>query len=161
MRRDHREAKHGAPREGTGARQGEARQREDTYALRIISPADTIFGRAAGWAKLTELRAAGKDPSKGGQVAKRRAAKLVQRMNDQAAWEAEHGTEADPMVFEQETLPHLQGITVRTMAKATGLSELYCSLIRRGRHVPHERHWETLARLSEYQSDPVNTRSNE
>lgn len=102
---------------------------------------------AAGRAKLAELRAAGKDPSQGGELAKRRATKLVQRMNDQAAWEAEHGTEADPEVFHQEILPHLQWVTLRVMAEATGLSEQYCSLIRRGIKTPHQRHWESLKAL--------------
>jgi hypothetical protein len=37
---------------------------------------------AAGRAKLAELRAAGNDPSKGGEVAKHRAAKIAQRMQD-------------------------------------------------------------------------------
>ena len=104
---------------------------------------------AAGRTKLSELRAAGKDPSKGGEVAKRRAAKLVQRMQDQAAWETEHETEADPEVFRREILPHLQDITLSAMAKETGLSEQYCSLIRRGKYVPHSRHWPNLRHLGD------------
>lgn len=91
----------------------------------------------------------GKHLSQGGEVATRRAAKIVQRMQDQAAWEAEHGIEANPDVFQQEILPHLQGVTLRTMAKATGLSEQYCSLIRRGLQVPHRRHWDALLTVSE------------
>jgi hypothetical protein len=36
---------------------------------------------------------------------------------------------------------------MRAMAKATGLSEGYCSLVRRGLKVPHRRHWAVLAEL--------------
>lgn len=47
--------------------------------------------------------------------------------------EAGHGTEANREVFQRETLPHLEGITLSAMAEATWLSEQHCSLIRRGR----------------------------
>ena len=33
------------------------------------------------------------------------------------------------------------------MAQVTGVSEQYCSLIRRGKYVPHCRHLAALARL--------------
>ena len=108
----------------------------------------TLFS-AAGRAKLAKLRAAGKDPAVGGDVAKRRAAKLVQRVQGQAAWEAEHGIEADPEEFRREIQPCLQGVTLSAMAKATELSAQYCSLIRRGLKVPHRRHWEQLQHLTD------------
>lgn len=38
----------------------------------------------------------------------------------------------------------LQDVSLGMMAKATGLSEQYCSLIRRGEYVPHPRHWASL-----------------
>lgn len=97
---------------------------------------------------MAELRAAGRDPSKGGDVGKRRGAKNSQRMKEQKEWEAEHSTEADPEVFEREILPRLQGASLGTIAKSTGLSEQYGSLIRRGLKVPHERHWEALRQLT-------------
>lgn len=62
-------------------------------------------------------------------------------------WEEEHGAGADPAVFKQEILPRLQGVALSTMAKASGLSEQYCSLIRRVRYVPHQRHWNSLTEL--------------
>jgi len=103
----------------------------------------------AGRVKLVELRAAGRDPSKGGQAKAKRGGKNRQHMRDQAAWEAEHGMEADPEVFRREILPPLQGVSLGMMAKATGLSQQYCSLIRRGKYVPHQRHWAALARLDD------------
>ncbi len=65
-------------------------------------------------------------------------------MQEQAVWEAEYGTDADPEVFRREILPHLQFVTFGVMAKATGLSEGYCSFIRRGIKIPHHRHWSRL-----------------
>lgn len=93
---------------------------------------------------MAELRAAGKDPSRGGQAKVRRGQKNQQHMREQAAWEAEHGGEAQPQVFEREILPMLKDVSLAAMARATGLSEQYCSLIRRGKYVPHARHWTML-----------------
>ncbi len=90
---------------------------------------------------MVELRAAGRDPSRGGGAKRKRGQKNSQHMQDQAAWEGKHGNEADPEVFRREILPQLQGVSLGVMAKATGLSEQYCSLIRRGKCVPHRRHW--------------------
>ncbi len=74
-----------------------------------------------------------------------RALEIVKRIQDQAAWEAEHGIEADPEVFQREILPHLQRITLGAIASATDLSVQCCSVIRRGRYVPHSRHWAAIA----------------
>lgn len=98
----------------------------------------------AGRKRMAELRAAGRDPSKGGKVGKRRGAKNSQRMREQKIWESEHGFQAEPEVFKREILPTLQQVSLGAIAKSTGLSEQYCSLIRRGLKVPHERHWENL-----------------
>lgn len=66
-------------------------------------------------------------------------------MQDEAVWEAESGSTTDPEVFRRKILPQLQGMTLGMMAKTTGLSEQYCSLIRRGLKMPHPRRWEALA----------------
>lgn len=108
----------------------------------------TAFSEA-GRVKLAELRAGGKDPSKAGEAKEKRGRKNRQHMQDQAAWEAEHGMEADPEVFRREILPELQGVSLGVMAKATGLSEQYCALIRRGEYVPHGRHWTLLLNVTE------------
>lgn len=101
----------------------------------------------AGRTRMAELRAAGKDPSQGGEVAKRRGAKNSQRMKEQKSWEAEHSTEADPEMFRRDILPKLRGVSLGVMANATGLSQQYCSQIRRGLKMPHEQHWEAFQRL--------------
>ena len=117
--------------------------------LPTYQQAHAVSFSEAGRAKMAELRAASRDPSRGGQAKEKRGRKNSQHMQDQAAWEAEHGTDADPEVFRREILPHLQGVSLGVMAKATGLSEQYCSLIRRGNHVPHRRHWTPLAKLAQ------------
>jgi len=43
--------------------------------------------------------------------------------------------------------PALAGITVPAIATALGISEPYATDIRKGRRLPHPRHWEALARL--------------
>jgi CRISPR-associated endonuclease Cas1 len=105
---------------------------------------------AAGRDRMAELRAAGQDPSRGGEAAKKRAVALERRMREEAVWEAAHGAETfDEGVFRTEILPGLQAVSLGTMAKSTGLSAQYCGLIRRGLLVPHPRHWETFGRLAE------------
>jgi hypothetical protein len=110
--------------------------------------AQTTAFSDSGRAKLAELRATGKDPSKGGQAKAKRGRKNSQHMQEQAAWEAQHGTNSDPEVFRREILPRLQGVPLGVMTKVTGLSHQYCSLIRRGLYVPHQRHWELLVSLA-------------
>lgn len=104
----------------------------------------TSFGEA-GRAKLAELRAEGRDPTQSREARKQRGIKNSQRMQEQKVWEAEHGTDADPDMFKREILPRLQGLPLRVLAKATGLSQQYCSSIRRGKNLPHQRHWKALA----------------
>ncbi len=108
----------------------------------------TSFGEA-GRAKLAELRASGRDPSQSREARKHRGKKNSQRMQEQKVWEAEHDREADPDVFRRDILPKLRGVSLGMMANATGLSQQYCSQIRRGLKVPHERHWEALAKSAQ------------
>lgn len=97
---------------------------------------------AAGRERMAALRAAGKDPSRGGEVASKRAAALHKRQQEETAWEAARaGEEFDDAVFTREILPRLQSVSLGTLAKATGLSVQYCGLVRRGLKVPHPRHW--------------------
>jgi hypothetical protein len=43
-----------------------------------------------------------------------------------------------------DCLPGLQAVSLGAMAEATGLSEGYCSFIRRGLRMPHRRHWSVV-----------------
>jgi CRISPR-associated endonuclease Cas1 len=54
---------------------------------------------------------------------------------------------ADDRDFKRDILPRLQGVTLRRIMEATGLSKRFASQIRNGLAVPHHRHWEALSRL--------------
>lgn len=70
---------------------GGIREATKPYALTTASP----IVRVAERAELAELREASKDLAVGGQAARRRIVKLLQRIQewDQEVWEAEHGTD--------------------------------------------------------------------
>jgi hypothetical protein len=90
---------------------------------------------------LAQLRAEQRDPAHGGRAAQARGAKNAEHQRANHAW---GGGECDPVVFTSEILPRLENVAVPDLATATGLSEVYCSLIRLGKKVPHPRHWEAL-----------------
>ena len=54
---------------------------------------------------------------------------------------------ADSGPFARDVLPRLRAVPLRHMAEATGLSEGYCSFVRRGQKVPHRRHWAALTQV--------------
>lgn len=100
----------------------------------------------AGPAKLAQLRAEGKDPSKTPEA----RAKLVatKRLRDEARreWELKHEGEAwDPETFRSDILPGLQAVSASAIMRATGLNLQYCSKIKRGERVPHPLHWQRLS----------------
>lgn len=103
--------------------------------------------REAGRAKLQAMRAAGEDLAHSEAANRQRGAKVACAQKAFRQWDAEHEDEADPEVFRREILPGLQEVSLGSMAKATGLSEGYCSFIRRGIKIPHQRHWENLRAL--------------
>jgi hypothetical protein len=53
----------------------------------------------------------------------------------------------DPAVFEKEIRPKLKTVSLLETMRATGLSQTYCGMIRRGVRVPHLQHWEALRQL--------------
>jgi CRISPR-associated endonuclease Cas1 len=60
-----------------------------------------------------------------------------------AKWDTENGR-ADIETYWRDVFPKLRVVSVRKLAKASGLSISYCSSIRRGLRVPHARHWAML-----------------
>ncbi len=102
----------------------------------------------AGPAALARLRDAGTDPAHGGVAARKRGARNAAHVAAAALWDETDGPPPDRDIFQRDILPGLLGVPLRAMAIATGLSEGYCSFVRRGQKVPHRRHWETLARLT-------------
>ena len=109
----------------------------------------------AGPASLAKRRRSGADPAHGGSAGRARGRRNAEHHATIAAWKqhtGEEGLENDadetnPMVFTREILPGLQGVPLREMSEATGLTQGYCSFVRRGLKVPHKRHWNALKRL--------------
>jgi CRISPR-associated endonuclease Cas1 len=104
-------------------------------------------------ARLAELRATGADPNADPQVVKRKRAALQRNRAALLAWQRDNpGVRPDPDMFLREIQPRLTDRTTRELQAATGLSESACSRIRRGKLVPHFRHWAALRRLVEASS---------
>jgi CRISPR-associated endonuclease Cas1 len=104
--------------------------------------------QVAGPAALARLMAEGRDPTHGGAAARKRAKSLARRREEAAKWERTNHR-PDPEEFRRRILPGLQAVPIEEMARATGLSVRYCSMIRRGLYMPHPRHWEVLKLLGE------------
>jgi hypothetical protein len=62
-------------------------------------------------------------------------------------WNQEH-TPVPGSVFVEEFLPGIQNVSINDLANATGLTPGYCSFIRRGLKIPHQRHWAALRTLA-------------
>ncbi len=106
------------------------------------------FGQA-GPSALTRLRAEGIDPAHGGVAGRKRGERNGAHAAAMARWERERegGEPTDLDTFVRDILPRLRGVSLRVIAEATGLSEGYCSFVRRGQKVPHRRHWPVLMQL--------------
>lgn len=114
----------------------------------------------AGPEMLAKLRLGGVDPAHGGAAGRKRGQTNAAHHAAAAAWErargdSAYGSEADQSVFQRGILPVLQCVPLSMMARVTGLSEPYCSQIRRGLKVPHQRHWEALSRITENHHEAV------
>lgn len=83
----------------------------------------------------------------GGEVGIKRGRTNATHQAAIQAWERDHSSAYDPADFTTRILPGIQGVPVRTLAKATGLTNMYCLLVRRGDRVPHPIHWEALAQV--------------
>ncbi len=103
----------------------------------------------AGPAALARRRAAGTDPAHGGEAGRSRGRRNATHYAALALWERAELDRPEPEHFTRDILPILQDVPLSEMAKATGLTEGYCSFVRRGLKVPHQRHWKTLATLAE------------
>lgn len=101
----------------------------------------------AGPAALARRRAAGTDPAHGGDAGKSRGLRNAKHHHAIADWEREDVEKLEPEYFTRNILPMLQGIPLSKMASTTGLTEGYCSFVRRGLKGPHRRHWSALADL--------------
>lgn len=96
--------------------------------------------------RLADLRESGDDPAHGGSAANKRGAKTSTELRKSLAWDRSN-QRPDPAVFTETILPLLDDATAADMARVTGLSAGYCSMIKRGLKIPHPRHWDALTEL--------------
>ena len=101
----------------------------------------------AGHAALARMRAEGRDPMHRPEARRKVGTANAKRQREVAEWDRTH-ERPDAEVFKAEILPHLQDLPLTKLEQATGLSKQYCSHVRRGRYVPHPRHWDALRRLA-------------
>jgi hypothetical protein len=69
---------------------------------------------------------------------------MMERQRTNRDWEGE----VDDRNFRRDILPGLQGVTLRRIMEATGLSKRFASQLRNGHAVPHRRHWDALLILA-------------
>ncbi len=96
--------------------------------------------------RLKELRNLGRDPAHGGSAAEKRRDTNLAHRDKANAWDRAN-ERPDPKIFTAEILLALHDVSAGEMARVTGLSAGYCSMIKRGLRIPHPRHWEALASL--------------
>ncbi len=95
---------------------------------------------------LATARLNGNDPAHGGEAAAKRGETNRRRQAEIREWE-QSNERPSPDVFEREILPNLEAVTAGQMARVTGLSHPYCSMIERGGYVPHPKHWDAIRGL--------------
>jgi hypothetical protein len=94
-----------------------------------------------------ELRAAGKDPSHGGEVARKRGAAHREQLRLNAEWEAANAPSMTGAEYRACVVPGLAQVPVREIAEVLGVSQGYAERVRKGEVVPHARHWTALLTL--------------
>ena len=102
---------------------------------------------SAGLSALARRRLAGDDPAHGGAAAKARGDANAEHQRAARAF-VDDGS-LDAIDFARDIMPRLQGMSLREIAEACGLSQAFCSRIRAGHVVPHRRHWLALKDFSE------------
>jgi len=104
----------------------------------------------AGAKSFAKLHASGKDPSHGGEAARKRGQSNARRAQERREWErmnTDVEVEIEKQYFVNDLLPKLRDIPVRRIVNATGLSIRYASMIRRGLYTPHPMHYQKLEEL--------------
>ena len=94
--------------------------------------------------------------------AKARRLRIATKRRHDAArqeWERSGQNSTSEEVYRTQIQPRLKGLTVSAIMKALQVSVIYASHIRRGKRVPHPRHWQVLADLASVRSDAYSDRS--
>jgi CRISPR-associated endonuclease Cas1 len=93
-------------------------------------------------------RAAGKDPSHGGDVAQKRGATHREQLRLNAEWEVANVPTMTEAEYRAHVMPALARLSARAIAAVLGLSQGYAARVRKGEIVPHPRHWPPLERVA-------------
>jgi len=107
-----------------------------------------VESMASAQCTLERRRASGDDPAHGRTAARKRGARNARQLRANAEWARSHGELQSRPTFTREILPGLREKPVRELVQATGLTRQYCGRIRKGKCVPHPRHWVALRRLA-------------
>ena len=94
---------------------------------------------------LADMRASAQDPAQSEEARRKRIEKAREMSLAARAWEREHGSVADPTIYEREILPKMQAMSIRRLVALTGLSEYYLWQVRKGEKRLHARFWDRIA----------------
>jgi hypothetical protein len=95
---------------------------------------------------MEELRAAEKEPSHGGEVARKRGETHPEQLRLNSEWEASNVPTMTEAEYQTQEMPGPSRMPVRAIAAAMGVSQGYAEWVRKGEVIPHPRHWSALAR---------------
>jgi len=100
--------------------------------------------------RLKELAVVGRVAAQTSKAQARRADTQHRNALAQKAWaESAHSRQAiDEETYWAQIQPALAGVKQSAIASALGVSKSYAADIRRGKRVPHPRHWGMLAELA-------------
>lgn len=98
---------------------------------------------------LAAQAAAGNDPRRSSAVNRARSEAISEVHRRNRSWAREHPGKRDEAWFKREIMPKLDGISLKEIAEATGLSLAACSRVRSGARTPHPRHWDALRQLAD------------
>lgn len=100
----------------------------------------------ASQAKLAYLRENDADPAHGGAAASKRGTAVSKGKRASRLWD--EANDRPPVTDFDRIRAALDTVSVRDLARFTGLSPGYCSLIKRGLKTPHPRHWSAFGAAS-------------
>lgn len=100
----------------------------------------TAFSEA-GQAAFRRRQAQGDDPTRTEEALAKQRQAMIRRNREAKEWQEAGGEPQDPEIFRTEILPSLQDLSIMRLSKVTGLSRNYCLDVRKGKYVPHPRHW--------------------
>jgi hypothetical protein len=119
---------------------GASIQRGRTYCRACAKPIHTE--------RLINASAQGRIASHTAEAQKSRSETQRQQWRGRANWKPEYLPDwLNEEVYRREIQPRLKEISVTTIASTLHVSVMYAIDIRRGRRVPHPRHWQRLAEL--------------